>query len=188
MEARRISMRVLLAVLMMALLQVPAWAGGGGWSFSIRDTPVGPLCVASTQQNGVSVGFYGVPLGPTYAFVKGVNLPRNARSTWQVAGYEWRQFTGAVDSYNGFHIYPGIGPHFLHEVAAGSRLDLYLHDAGLAGNAPLTGTRGLSLRGSSRSIAALLECQAGYYLPAHRALVVVEVEAYVLALPSALSY
>ena len=181
-------MRVLLAVLMMALLQVPAWAGGGGWSFSIRDTPVGPLCVASTQQNGVSVGFYGVPLGPTYAFVKGVNLPRNARSTWQVAGYEWRQFTGAVDSYNGFHIYPGIRPHFLQEVAAGSRLDLYLHDAGLAGNAPLTGTRGLSLRGSSRSIAALLECQAGYYQPAHRALVVVEVEAYVLPLPSALPY
>lgn len=181
-------MRVLLALLMMVLLQVPAWAGGGGWTFSIRETPVGPLCVAATQQNGVSVGFYGVPMGPTYAFVKGVNLPRNARSTWQVAGYEWRQFTGAVDSYNGVHIYPGIRPHFLHEVAAGSRLDLYLHDAGLAGNAPVTGTRGLSLRGSSRSIAALLECQAGYYQPAHRALVVVEVEAYLLPLPPALPY
>nr|WP_295892738.1 hypothetical protein [uncultured Devosia sp.] len=181
-------MRVLLALLITAILQVPAWAGGGGWAFSIRDTAVGPLCVAATEQNGVTVGFYGVPLGPTYAFVKGVNLPRNARSTWQVAGYEWRQFTGAVDSYNGFHIYPGIRPHFLEEVAAGSRLDLYLHDAGLAGNAPLTGTLGLSLRGSSRSIASLLECQAGhYYQPAYRALVVVEAW-YALPLPPALPY
>lgn len=167
-------MRVLLALLITAILQLPALAGGGGWTFSIQDTPVGPLCVAATEQNGVTVGFYGVPLGPTYAFVRGVNLPRNARATWQVAGYEWRQFVGAVDRYNGFHIYPGIRPQFLGEVAAGSRLDLYLHDAGLAGNAPLTGTLGLSLRGSSRSIAALLECQAEHYQPAYRALVVVE--------------
>jgi hypothetical protein len=58
----------------------------------------------------------------------------------------------------------------------------------LAGNAPLTGTLGLSLRGSSRSIAALLRCQAGHYQPAYRALVVVDVDAYVLPLPSALPY
>lgn len=181
-------MRMLLALLITAILQVPAWAGGGGWAFSIRETPVGPLCVAATEQNGVTVGFYGVPLGPTFAFVRGVNLPRNARSTWQVAGYEWRQFTGAVDSYNGFHIYPGIRPHFLQEVAVGSRLDLYLHDAGLAGNAPLTGTLGLSLRGSSRSIAALLECQAGHYaMPAYRAVVVVETW-YALPLPPIVPY
>lgn len=174
-------MRILIALLITAILQVPALAGGVGWGFSMRDTPVGPLCVAATQQNGVTIGFYGVPLGPTYAFVRGVNLPRNARSTWQVGGYEWRQFVGAVDSYNGFHIYPGIRPHFLEEVAAGSRLDLYLHDAGLAGNAPLNGTRGISLRGSSRAIASLLRCQAGHVQPAYRALVVVE--AYVLPLP-----
>lgn len=180
-------MRVLIALLIAAVLQVPALAGGGGWVFSIRDTPVGPLCVAATEQNGVSIGFYGVPLGPTYGFVKGVNLPRNATSTWQVGGYEWRQFTGAVDSYNGFHVYPGMRPHFLQEIAAGSRLDVYLHDVGLAGNAPLTGTRGISLRGSSRSISALLKCQAGHYQPAYRALVVVEAW-YALPLPSALHY
>lgn len=175
-------MRTLIALVMTVMLQVPAWAGG--WSFSIRDTPVGPLCVAATSQNGVSLGFYGVPLGPTYAFVKGVNLPRNARSTWQVAGYEWRQFVGAADSYNGVHIYPGIRPNLLAEVAAGSRLDLYLHDAGLAGNAPLTGTLGLSLRGSSRSIAALRECQAGHHRAAPGVLVVVDVDAYIVpALP-----
>lgn len=181
-------MRVLIALMVSMILQVPAWAGGGGWSFSIQDTPVGPLCVAATEQNAVSVGFYGVPLGPTYAFVKGVNLPRNARSTWQVRGYEWRQFVGAADSYNGFHTYSGIRPHFLHEVAAGSRLDLYLHHASLAGNAPLTGTLGLSLRGSSGSISALMECQAGHHTrPAYRALMVVEAW-YALPLPPALPY
>lgn len=176
-------MRILFALLITLLLQAPALAGGTGWSFSIRDTAVGPLCVAATQQNGVVIGFYGVPLGPTYAFVRGVGLPRNARSTWQVGGYEWRQFVGAVDSYNGFHIYPGIRPHFLQEVAVGSRLDLYLHDAGLAGNAPLTGTLGISLRGSSRSIAALLKCQAGHLIPVSRAVVVVEATIYALPLP-----
>lgn len=175
-------MRVLIAVLIAVVLQVPAMAGGGGWAFSVRDTPAGPLCVAATEQNGVSIGFYGVPLGPTYAFVRGVNLPRNARSTWQVGGYEWRQFTGAADSYNGYHVYPGIRPHFLQEVAAGSRLDLYLHDAGLAGNAPVTGTLGISLRGSSRAISSLLECQGGHYGPAYLALIKVEAW-YVLPLP-----
>ena len=64
------------------------------------------------------------------------------------------------------------------------RLDLYLHDAGLAGNAPLMGTLGLSLRGSSRSIAALRECQAGHHRAAPGVLVVVDVDAYILpALP-----
>ena len=180
-------MRLLIALLISAILQVPALAGGGGWAFSIQDTPAGPLCVAATQQNGVSLGFYGVPFGPTYAFVKGVNLPRNARSTWQVGGYEWRQFTGAADSYNGFHVYPGIRPHFLAEVAAGSRLDLYLHDAGLAGNSPMIGTLGISLRGSSRSISSLLQCQTGHYQATYRALIVVEAW-YALPLPSALHY
>jgi hypothetical protein len=178
-------MRALIVLLITAVLQVPALAGGGGWTFSTRDTPVGPLCVAATEQNGVTIGFYGVPLGPTYAFVKGVNLPRNATSTWQVDGYEWRQFAGAVDSYNGFHIYPGIRPHLLQEVAAGSRLDIYLHDVSLAGNAPLNGTRGISLRGSSRAIASLLRCQAGHYRVAYRALVVVEAW-YALPLPPGL--
>lgn len=174
-------MRVLIALLLTVILQAPALANGAGWGFSTRDTPAGPLCVAATEQNGVTIGFYGTPLGPTYAFVKGVGLPRNARSTWQIGGYEWRQFTGAVDSYNGVHIYPGIGPHFLQEVAAGSRLDLYLHDASLAGNAPLTGTLGVSLRGSSRAIASLLRCQARHLQPVYRALVMVEV--YPLPLP-----
>lgn len=179
-------MRIVIALFIAAFLQAPALAGGAGWAFSLRDTPAGPLCVAATEQNGVTVGFYGAPLGPTYAFVKGVNLPRNARSTWQVGGYEWRQFVGAVDSYDGVHVYPGIRAHFLAEVAAGSRLDLYLHDASLAGNAPLTGTLGLSLRGSSRAIASLLKCQAGHYQPAYRALIVIE--AYALPLPPALHY
>jgi hypothetical protein len=174
-------MRALIVLFVTIILQVPALAGGGGWTFSVRDTPVGPLCVAATEQNGVAIGFYGAPLGPTYAFVGGVNLPRNARSTWQVSGYEWRQFTGAVDSHNGFHVYPGIRPYFLREVAAGSRLDLYLHDASLAGNAPITGTLDVSLRGSSHAISSLLACQAGHYGPAYLALVVVEA-GYVLPL------
>lgn len=175
-------MRVLIALLVTLLLQTPATAGGSGWTFSTALSSAGPLCVASVAQNGVTTGFYGLPHGPTYAFVKGVNLPRNARSTWQVGGYEWRQFTGAVDGYNGFHFYPGITPHFLAEVAAGSSLDLYLHDAGLAGNAPITGTLGISLRGSARSISSLLKCQAGEYQAAYRALVVVEAHWYVLPL------
>ena len=175
-------MRLLFALLVTLLLQTPAWAGGSGWTFSTRPSSAGPLCVASVAQNGVTIGFYGLPFGPTYAFVRGVNLPRNARSTWQVGGYEWRQFTGAVDGYNGFHFYPGITPHFLGEVAAGSKLDLYLHDAGLAGNAPITGTLGISLRGSARSISSLLKCQAGEYQAAYRALVVVEAYWYVLPL------
>ena len=71
-------MRIVIALLIAACLQAPALAGGAGWAFSLRDTPAGPLCVAATEQNGVTVGFYGVPLGPTYAFVKGVNLPHLA--------------------------------------------------------------------------------------------------------------
>lgn len=173
-------MRVLFVLLVTLLLQTPAWAGGSGWTFSTRLSSAGPLCVASIVQNGVTTGFYGLPFGPTYAFVRGVNLPLNARSTWQVGGYEWRQFTGAVDAYNGFHFYPGIPLHFLGEVAAGSRLDLYLHDASLAGNAPITGTLGISLRGSARSISSLLKCQAGEYQAVYRALVVVEAYWYVL--------
>jgi hypothetical protein len=181
-------MRALFALLVTLLLQTSAWAGGSGWSFSTRLSSAGPLCVASVEQNGVTTGFYGLPFGPTYAFVRGVNLPRNARSTWQVGGYEWRQFTGAVDGHNGFHFYPGITPHFLAEVAAGSRLDLYLHDAGLAGNAPITGTLGISLRGSARSISSLLECQAGGYQAAYRALLVVETSWYVLPPHAATRY
>lgn len=180
-------MRALIALLITAFLQAPALAGGSGWAFAVQDSPVGPLCVASTRQNGLTLGFYGVPSGPTYAFVRGVNLPLNARSTWQVGGYEWRQFVGAVDSYNGFHIYPGIRPHFLQEVAAGSRLDVYLHDAHLAGNAPLNGTRGISLRGSSRSISALLRCQAGHYQPLYQRVTVVETW-YALPLPPVVRY
>lgn len=181
-------MRVLFALLVTVFLHAPALAGGTGWAFSTRLSSAGPLCVASIEQNGVTTGFYSLPFGPTYAFVRGVNLPRNARSTWQVSGYEWRQFTGAVDSYNGFHFYPGITPHLLHEVAAGSRLDLYLHDRNLAGNAPLTGTLDISLRGSARAISSFLKCQAGLYQPVYHALIVIEAFWYVVPLRSTSRY
>jgi len=175
-------MRVLLALLVIIFLHAPALAGGTGWAFSTRLSSAGPLCVASVEQNGVATGFYGLVFGPTYAFVRGVNLPGNARSTWQVNGYEWRQFTGAADNYNGYHFYPGITPHLLHEVAAGSTLDLYLHDRNLAGNAPLTGTLDISLRGSARAISSFLKCQAGQHKPVYRALIVVEAFWYVMPL------
>ena len=149
-------MRVILALFALVLLNVPAFAG---WHFSVRDTGYGRLCYASTEQNGIRLGFYGAPYGETFAFAQGASLPRNARSTWQINGHPWRQFTGMADSYDGLHIYSGIRAPFLKEVARGSRLDLYLHDVTLAGNAPLTGTLGISLRGSSRSIHAMLACQ-----------------------------
>jgi hypothetical protein len=167
-------MRILIALLVALSLQVPAWAGGSGWAFSTRLSSAGPLCVASVEQNGVTTGFYGLPFGPTNAFVSGVGLPRNATSTWQVGGYEWRQLTGAVDLYNGFHFYPDVAPHFLREVAAGSRLEIYLHDAGLAGNVPINGALDVSLRGSAAAITSLLTCQSGYSQVAYPALVVVE--------------
>lgn len=175
-------MRILLALLIIGFLHAPAFAAEPAWAFSTRLSSAGPLCVASVEQHGVTTGFYGLPLGPTYGFVRGVNLPRNARSTWQVGGYEWRQFVGAVDSNNGFHFYPGITRQLLHEVAVGSRLDLYLHDHYLAGNAPLMGTLDISLRGSSRAIASLLKCQAGHHQPVYRAMVVVEAYWYVMPL------
>lgn len=153
-------MRVLITLLFVAILQAPASAGEWGWRFSVRQSIHGPVCFASVQQHGVTLGFYGVPYGETFAFVKGVGLPGNARSTWQVAGHQWRQFTGVVDNYDGVHAY-GIRPQFLREVALGNRLDVYLHDSHLAGNAPLTGTLGITLRGSSRAIEAMLDCQLG---------------------------
>ena len=173
-------MRILVALLLFTLFQAPALAGERGWAFSTRLSGAGPLCVASVEQGGVTAGFYALPLGPTYAFIKGVSLPRNARSTWQVGGYEWRQFTGASDAYSGFHSYPGIPPNFLHEVAAGSRLNLYLHDSGLAGNAPITGTFDISLRGSARSISAFLACQAGQPRLVFQARIVVETYGYMM--------
>lgn len=177
-------MRILLALMIAIARQVPAWASSSGWSFQVRPSNDGPICVASVARNGVTAGFYGAPFGPTNAFVSGVGLPRNATSTWQVGGYEWRRLTGAVDLYNGFHFYPDVAPHFLREVAAGSRLEIYLHDVGLAGNVPLSGALDLSLRGSSAAIGALLRCQSGYSRAAYPALVVTETHWYVVPLHS----
>lgn len=175
-------MRILMALLITLSLLVPAQAGEARWSFSTRLSSQGPLCVASIERNGVTAGFYGLPFGPTNAFVSGVGLPRNATATWQVSGYEWRQFTGAASRYHGFHFYPSIAPHFLREVASGSRLNIYLHDASLAGNVPLSGALSLSLRGSSQAITSLRECQSRYPRLVSPALLVVETHWYLVPL------
>jgi hypothetical protein len=150
-------MRALLVALSMLILAQPALAGGGGgWHFAY-DSWSG-TCYAQVRNGSTRVGFMARPFGPVQAFVSGVNLPDATHATWQVRGASWQQLLGGQDDPSGALVFRDVTPRLLAEVAAGNRLDVFVHATMLSGNHPLIGTEGLTLRGSAGALAQFQAC------------------------------
>lgn len=151
-------MRALLLSLPLIALAQPAMAGQDRWHFLRSYDHHGTICEASVRHGAVRAGFYSTGGGPVLAYVHGINLPPASYSTWQVKGYQWQRLHGGKDAASGSLVFGDVTASLLAEVAAGSRLDIYVHATQLVGNAPLLGTFDLSLSGSSRALARFLDC------------------------------